>query len=135
MFYLPSILFSCSDMLQNNSEETMEPAGRLNQSRLNATGARCGSQDADYVCLVYKSSSKQIPHFLAFFPSSSAPYTSSNSDINCKQRTFWSAVKKALFVRKCLSGPQFMASVQQKGCLCEPAHIACSLRRESPPEI
>lgn len=49
----------------------MEPAGPLNQSPGPAsTRARCGSRDADYVCLVYKCSSEQIPHFLALLPPS-----------------------------------------------------------------
>ncbi len=32
MFYISTILFFSFDMLHNNSEETMEPAGPLNQS-------------------------------------------------------------------------------------------------------
>lgn len=75
MFCMSSILFSSGDMLQNNSEETMEPAGPLNQSPGPAsTRARCGSRDADYVCLVYKCSSEQIPHFLALVPPRSRIY-------------------------------------------------------------
>lgn len=60
------------------------------EPRHGSTRARCGSRDADYVCLVYKCSSEQIPHFLAFpFLSLRSIYTDPHSDINSQQRAFW----------------------------------------------
>lgn len=70
-------MFFFCDMLQlsGNNEACRAPQS---ESRLGSTRARCGSWDADYVCLVYKCSSEQIPHFLGlFFPSPLYLYTQS----------------------------------------------------------
>lgn len=66
MFYIPSILFFFCDMLQlwGNNGACRAPQS---ESRSSSTRARCGSWDADYVCLVYKCSSEQIPPFLGLF--------------------------------------------------------------------
>lgn len=62
------------------------------ESRLSSTRARCGSWDPDYVCLVYKCSLEQTPHFFSL--SLGSIYTDSYSDINYKQRAFWFCHKK-----------------------------------------
>ena len=120
MFYEPSILFFCCDMLQNNSEETMEP--RLDQSQMWLL--RC------WLCLsCLQMQLKADSSFSGFFFSLPRIYI--------HKLSLWHKLqtKSIQFIRKCHSGPRYMASVQQKGCLCEPAHISCLLRRKSAPEI
>lgn len=120
------------------------------RARLSSTRARCGSWDADYVCLVYKCSSEQIPHFLAFLFLFSFFFflfflVLPLPCIYIHRLSFWHkqqtknilvlSYERLLFVRKCRSGPWFMAAIQRCSCLYEPIQIACLLRRKSTAEI
>lgn len=92
VFYIPSILFFPVTCYSTTLKKEWGLPGPLNQSpALSSTRARCDSRDAEYVCLVYKHSSEQIPHFSGLFSPLSVRtiHTASRSDINCKQRAFW----------------------------------------------
>lgn len=92
MFYISTILFFSCDMLQNNSAETMEPAGPLNQS---AGSARPEPDVALEMLIMFvlftNAAQNRFLIFWLFLPllSLGSIYTGSHSDINCTQRAFW----------------------------------------------
>lgn len=92
MFYIPSTLNFTSEILQNNSAETMEPAGPLNQSPGSARPEPDVALEMLIMFVLFTNAAQS--RFLIFWPflffSLRSIYTDPHSDINSQQRAFWS---------------------------------------------
>lgn len=99
MIYTTYILFFLSfNILQGNSEETMSPAGPLNQSPGSARPKPDVVLEMLIMFVLFTNAAQSRFLFFFKFGSCLSPesiYTDSHSDINSKQRAFWSCHIKA----------------------------------------